>query len=56
MIQGYLMAYLTAIAAWPVTLSLIGISAGGAFFTRRRGAGRSPRRSVHAGGHRSLAD
>ncbi|HBQ5882252.1 TPA: hypothetical protein L7621_005417 [Klebsiella pneumoniae subsp. pneumoniae] len=39
MIQGYLMAYLTAIAAWPVTLSLIGISAGGAFFTRRRGLG-----------------
>ncbi|HGY1590157.1 TPA: hypothetical protein ACNVMH_002697 [Klebsiella pneumoniae] len=30
------MAYLTAIAAWPVTLSLIGISAGGAFFTKCR--------------------
>ncbi|HBQ3191902.1 TPA: hypothetical protein NPP89_001373 [Klebsiella quasipneumoniae subsp. quasipneumoniae] len=39
MIQGYLMAYLTAIAAWPVTLSLIGLSAGGAFFKRRRGLG-----------------
>ena len=36
MIQGYLMAYLTAIAAWSVTLSLIGISAGGAFFTKCR--------------------
>ncbi|HFT3673911.1 hypothetical protein [Klebsiella quasipneumoniae] len=33
------MAYLTAIAAWPVTLSLIGLSAGGAFFKRRRGLG-----------------
>ncbi|SCA06312.1 hypothetical protein [Klebsiella quasipneumoniae] len=37
MIQGYLLAYLTAIAAWPVTLSLIGLSATGAFFTQRRG-------------------
>ncbi|EPM1136579.1 TPA: hypothetical protein M4196_003303 [Klebsiella variicola] len=37
MIKDYLIvAYLTAIAAWPVTLSLIGLSAGGAFFTRRR--------------------
>lgn len=40
MIKDYLIvAYLTAIAAWPVTLSLIGLSAGGAFFTRRRGLG-----------------
>lgn len=38
MIKDYLIvAYLTAIAAWPVTLSLIGLSAGVAFFTRRRG-------------------
>lgn len=33
------MAYLTAIAAWPVTLTLIGLSAGVAFFTRRWGLG-----------------
>lgn len=33
MIQGYL----TAIAAWPVTLSLIGLSAGMALYTRSRG-------------------
>lgn len=39
MIQGYLMAYLTAIDVRPVTQSLIGLSAGGAFFTRRRGPG-----------------
>ncbi len=35
MIQGYL----TAIAAWPVTLTLIGLSAGVAFYMRRRGLG-----------------
>lgn len=35
MIKDYLIvAYLTTIAAWPVTLTLIGISAGEAFFTR----------------------
>lgn len=33
------MAYLTAIAAWPVTLALIGLSAGAAFYMRRRGLG-----------------
>ncbi|HBY2240700.1 TPA: hypothetical protein MIR89_25495 [Klebsiella pneumoniae] len=37
MIKDYLIvAYLTAIAAWPVTLTLIGLSAGVAFFTRCR--------------------
>ncbi|WP_316935667.1 hypothetical protein [Raoultella ornithinolytica] len=30
------MDYLTAIAIWPVTLALIGLSAGVAFFTRCR--------------------
>ncbi len=40
MIQGYLnVAYLTAIAVWPVTLTLIGISSGVALYTRRRGLG-----------------
>ena len=40
MIKGYLIvAYLTAIAAWPVTLALIGLSAGAAFYMRRRGLG-----------------
>ena len=37
MIKDYLIvAYLTAIAAWPVTLTLIGLSAGAALYTRRR--------------------
>lgn len=37
MIKDYLIvAYLTAIAIWPVTLALIGLSAGVAFFTRCR--------------------
>ncbi|HBZ4243798.1 TPA: hypothetical protein MG550_19255 [Klebsiella aerogenes] len=40
MIKGYLIvAYLTAIATRPVTLTLIGLSAGVAFFTRCRGLG-----------------
>lgn len=40
MIKDYLIvAYLTAIAAWPVTLALIGLSAGAAFYMRRRGLG-----------------
>ncbi|GKI86041.1 hypothetical protein NUKP18_24430 [Klebsiella variicola] len=40
MIKDYLIvAYPTAIAAWPVTLTLIGLSAGVAFFTRCRGLG-----------------
>lgn len=53
MIKDYLIvAYLTAIAAWPVTLTLIGLSAGVAFYMRRRG---SPRRSVHAGDHCFMA-
>ncbi len=30
------MAYLTAIAGWPVTLTLTGLSAGVALYTRRR--------------------
>ncbi|HBW1581672.1 TPA: hypothetical protein MEH78_005219 [Klebsiella quasipneumoniae subsp. quasipneumoniae] len=34
-----IVVYLTAIAIWPVTLALIGLSAGVAFFTRRRGLG-----------------
>jgi predicted branched-subunit amino acid permease len=39
-IKDYLIvAYLTAIAAWPVTLTLIGLSAGVAFYMRRRGLG-----------------
>jgi hypothetical protein len=38
MIKDYLiMSYLMAIAAWPVTLALIGLSAGAAFYMRRRG-------------------
>ncbi|ENE7044760.1 MULTISPECIES: hypothetical protein [Klebsiella/Raoultella group] len=37
MIKDYLIVdYLTAIAIWPVTLALIGLSAGVAFFTRCR--------------------
>ncbi|EHI1013602.1 hypothetical protein J1B50_004292 [Escherichia coli] len=37
MLKDYLIvAYLTAIAAWPVTLTLIGLSAGVAFFTKCR--------------------
>ncbi|HBX7981614.1 TPA: hypothetical protein MIH02_17460 [Klebsiella pneumoniae] len=37
MTKDYLIAaYLTAIAIWPVTLALIGLSAGVAFFTRCR--------------------
>lgn len=37
MIKDYLIvAYLTAIAIWPVTLALTGLSAGVAFFTRCR--------------------
>ncbi|MBZ7445943.1 hypothetical protein FMK91_27505 [Klebsiella grimontii] len=37
MIKDYLIvAYLTAIAVWPVTLTLIGISAGVALYTKRR--------------------
>lgn len=40
MIKDYLIvAYLTAIAAWPVTLALIGLSAGAEFYMRRRGLG-----------------
>lgn len=40
MIKDYLIvAYLTAIAAWPVTLALIGLSAGAAFYMRHRGLG-----------------
>ncbi|MFG6417420.1 hypothetical protein [Klebsiella quasipneumoniae] len=40
MIKDYLIvAYLTAIAAWPVTLALIGLSARAAFYMRRRGLG-----------------
>ena len=40
MIKDYLIvAYLTAIAAWPVTLALIGLSAGVAFYKKRRGLG-----------------
>jgi hypothetical protein len=39
MIKDYLiMSYLMAIAAWPVTLALIGLS-GAAFYMRRRGLG-----------------
>lgn len=56
MIKDYLIvAYLTAIAAWTVTLTLtlIGLSAGVAFYMRRRGG--SPRRSVHAGDHCCVA-
>lgn len=33
---GMIQGYLTAIAAWPVTLALIGLSAGVVFFTRCR--------------------
>lgn len=33
------MAYLTAIAGWPVTLTLTGLSAGVALYTGRRGLG-----------------
>ncbi|EMO4451895.1 hypothetical protein HV127_28655 [Klebsiella sp. RHBSTW-00215] len=37
MIKDYLIvAYLTAIAAWPVTLTLIGLSAVAALYTRCR--------------------
>ena len=37
MTKDYLIAaYLSAIAIWPVTLALIGLSAGVAFFTRCR--------------------
>ncbi|HCI8540047.1 TPA: hypothetical protein NQE94_003327 [Klebsiella variicola] len=37
MIKDYLIvAYLTAIAVWPVTLTLIGIFAGVALYTKRR--------------------
>ncbi|MDG1645658.1 hypothetical protein CWN50_05420 [Klebsiella michiganensis] len=37
MIKDYLIvSYLTAIAAWPFTLALIGLSAGVALYTRRR--------------------
>ncbi|HBS5981350.1 TPA: hypothetical protein MAL29_004842 [Klebsiella variicola] len=37
MIEDYLIvAYLTAIAAWPVTLTLIGLSAVAALYTRCR--------------------
>lgn len=37
MIKDYLIvAYLTAIAAWPATLALLGLSAGAAFYMRRR--------------------
>ncbi|AOO57154.1 hypothetical protein ACU4M6_000774 [Raoultella ornithinolytica] len=37
MIKDYLIvAYLTAIAGWPVTLTLLGLSAGGALCLRRR--------------------
>ncbi|EPN6626279.1 TPA: hypothetical protein ACHOZW_005464 [Raoultella ornithinolytica] len=40
MIKDYLIvAYLTAIAAWPITLTLIALSARVAFYTRRRGLG-----------------
>lgn len=40
MVKDYLIvAYLTAISVWPVTLTLIGLSAGVAFFTRCRGLG-----------------
>ncbi|HED1713933.1 TPA: hypothetical protein ACYSCA_005123 [Klebsiella variicola] len=40
MIKDYLIvAYLTAIAAWPVTLTLIALTAGLAIFTRRIGLG-----------------
>ncbi|TLV23831.1 hypothetical protein FE839_00115 [Klebsiella indica] len=40
MIKDYLIvAYLTAIACWPVTLTLIGVSAWIAFYTRRRMTG-----------------
>ncbi|HCU1014313.1 TPA: hypothetical protein OUF78_001499 [Klebsiella pneumoniae] len=36
MIKDYLIvAYLAAIAAWPVTLTLIALSAGAALYTRR---------------------
>lgn len=56
MIEGYLIvAYLTAIAAWPVTMTLIGLSAGAALYTyEAQGDGRCPCRSVHAGGHRCM--
>ncbi|MBZ7055568.1 hypothetical protein FMK36_13430 [Klebsiella quasipneumoniae] len=38
MTKDYLIAaYLSAIAIWPVTLALIGLSAGAAFYMRRRG-------------------
>ncbi|APB04726.1 hypothetical protein ACHCAK_09740 [Raoultella ornithinolytica] len=37
MIKDYLIvAYLTAIAGWPVTLTLLGLSAGVALCSRRR--------------------
>ena len=40
MTKDYLIAaYLSAIAIWPVTLALIGLSAGAAFYMRRRGLG-----------------
>lgn len=40
MIQDYLIvAYLSALAGWPVTLTLIGLFAGVVFFTRCRGLG-----------------
>ena len=40
MIKDYLIvAYLTAIAARPATLALLGLSAGVAFYMRRRGLG-----------------
>ncbi len=42
MIQGYLMAYLTTIATWPVTLTLIGLSAGVSLYTKCRGPGVFP--------------
>jgi len=40
LIKDYLIvAYLTAIAGWPVTLTLTGLSAGVALYTGRRGLG-----------------
>ena len=40
MIKDYLIvAYLTAIAGWPVTLTLTGLSAGVALYPGRRGLG-----------------
>jgi hypothetical protein len=56
MIKDYLIvAYLTAIVAWPFTLVLIGLFCWSCTLYEAQSAVRCPRRSVHAGGHRCVA-